>query len=256
MDPEGVSPYLQFTDRVMETLRESYVDDNLSSRQVSKHMTRDFHVSVSRETVLRASKTAKPAPKILLTCSGVLAIDGFYVKVRGEKRVIIIIVDVIWKKPLLTEMHLKEDQDAMKSALTTLKEMGVTLAELFVCDFAEWDPEIEQIFPEAKIQKCHFHAMKLLNKAVLKEIQKILRENYGVEEEEISRTIKESLKAERDGTEIKAEGEAAEVYRLLRRTLESQGEGRRKLLEELLSREVPEDLREALEIIKKKLREY
>ncbi|MEM3564684.1 MAG: hypothetical protein QXR19_15745, partial [Candidatus Jordarchaeaceae archaeon] len=82
VDPEGVSPYTQFTDRVHETLRKSYVDDNLSSRQVSKRMARDFHISVSRETGRRASKKAEPASKIPLTCSGVLAIDGFYVKVK------------------------------------------------------------------------------------------------------------------------------------------------------------------------------
>jgi len=178
--------------------------------------------------------------------------------VGGEERVIIIIVDVIERRPLITEMHLREDRDAMRSALTALKEMSLTPIKLFICDFAEWDQEIESLFPEAKIQKCHFHALKLLNKAVLKEIQKTLRENYGIEEKEISKIIEESLKAEREGTEIKAKGDAAEIYNLLRRTLESQGEERKKLLEELLSKEeeIPEDLRKPLELIKKKLNGY
>lgn len=258
-NPEGVSPHARFTDRAKEALRTSYLEDNLSSRQVSKRVARDFRLKADHVTVLRTSKEAQPAKKIYFTCSGVVSIDGLYVKVGGEERVIIIIVDVIERRPLITEMHLGEDRDAMRSALTALKKMSLTPIELFICDFAEWDPEIERLFPEAKIQKCHFHALKLLNKAILKEIQKTLRENFGIEEREISKIIEESLKAERgEGTEIKAKGDAAEIYNLLRRTLESPGEERKKLLEELLSKEgeVPEDLRKPLELIKKKLNGY
>nr|MDO8081583.1 hypothetical protein [Candidatus Freyarchaeota archaeon] len=65
-DTEGVSPYARFTDCAKETLRTSYLEDNLSSRQVSKRMARDFHLKADHVTVLRTSKKDKNRQENLL----------------------------------------------------------------------------------------------------------------------------------------------------------------------------------------------
>jgi len=69
--------------------------------------------------------------------------------------------------------------------------------KLITVDFSgSWDGPIEQVFPGSKIQRCEFHAIQLLNRAILKDLTGFGRERFASQIKELrqfSRCLKKEM---------------------------------------------------------------
>lgn len=98
--------------------------------------------------------------------SGVLVLDGKYIKVKGFTKAIPFLwaLDYLTHDPLIGHLSRAEDTPAFRKIFFALKEMGYPLKVVVVDDRAGIAEALKEAFPRAKIQLCHVHYLENIRK--------------------------------------------------------------------------------------------
>jgi len=87
--------------------------------------------------------------------------------------------DTVTRRNLACYVGSGENEDEILKFLLILKSKLRREPDLITVDFSpSWDDPIKQVFPHGKIQRCAFHSVQLLNRAILKDLTGFGRERF------------------------------------------------------------------------------
>lgn len=94
--------------------------------------------------------------------SGVLAMDGKYVAVKGYEQKIPFVygIDYLSHDIPAGDLHAAEDEMAFVSFFTRLKEIGYPLRAVVADDRKGLKQALNRVFPRARLQLCHVHYLE------------------------------------------------------------------------------------------------
>jgi len=94
--------------------------------------------------------------------SGILNIDGKYVKVKGYKKKIPFIygIDFLSHDPIVCQLALSESKQAYLSILRFLKEIDYPLKVVVADEIPSLRLALKQVFPGIPVQLCHTHFLE------------------------------------------------------------------------------------------------
>ncbi|MHA1799552.1 MAG: transposase [Candidatus Helarchaeota archaeon] len=114
-----------------------------------------------------------------------------------------LVSDTIRKWNLVGFLGVGENADEIKKLLLILKKKLPFIPKLICVDFAPaWIEAITEIFPECEIQICCFHVMQLLNRALLKDLNRYKKTVFDQVINEARQLRKELLMKEKEGIPI------------------------------------------------------
>ena len=89
--------------------------------------------------------------------SGILILDGKYIKVKGFRKAIPFLwaLDYLTHDPLIGKLVRAEDTPAFRQIFFALKDMGYPLRAVVVDDRAGITQALKEAYPRAKVQLCH-----------------------------------------------------------------------------------------------------
>ena len=142
--------------------------DGTSLRKLSNQRKKQSHLSFYRQAkqeIISLPNNTELSKKHCSVFSGILNLDGIYVKIAGYKKSIPFIygMDFLLHDPIVSLLAKAEDISAFLTIFTHLKEMNYPL-QVVVCDEAgAIEPALKRVFPNAKIQLCHTHYLKKIS---------------------------------------------------------------------------------------------
>lgn len=171
-----------YTDRVKETAIASVAEDKMSFCGVGQRMERDFQLHPSTSSVwrwcLREWEEIDIAqdyePWVVKSFSGVLCVDEVY----DGALCLILLRDGLNEHTLYQEVHKKDGDQGKKfcqseyleQAFDYIKKLGLVV-EVVISDGDPLYPQlIEQKFPEARQQRCHFHVLQDITPCVVQAV--------------------------------------------------------------------------------------
>lgn len=94
--------------------------------------------------------------------SGILIVDGKFVKVRGYAQKIPFIygIDYVTHDIVIAQLSRSESGDAFETFFNTLKEIGYELKIAVADDRSSMNPALKRHFPHALIQRCQAHYLE------------------------------------------------------------------------------------------------
>lgn len=99
--------------------------------------------------------------------SGVLILDGKYIKVKGSKAIPFLWgLDYLTHDPLIGKLVRAEDTPAFRQIFFTLKDMGYPLKVVVADDRAGISEALKEAYPWAKLQLCHVHYLENVRRAL------------------------------------------------------------------------------------------
>ncbi|MCS4541410.1 MAG: transposase [Euryarchaeota archaeon] len=212
---DGIGPYARYTNRAKKLARDSVIRDNLSTRKAAERFKEDFKLKTSNSTIYEWSKESYDEKIFPFSFSGVLCIDEAHSKTNGKEDRVLIAADGVKGDAILFELKENAREESIEEALKKLKEMGIE-PFLIVTDFhSAYHEAIENVFPNAIHQLCHFHFMQLINKHLWKAIKKFRDRLKKEDRKEINKHRFKILKNQenRDSEEEKIVGDLLKKHK-------------------------------------------
>lgn len=100
--------------------------------------------------------------------SGILIVDGKFIKVRGHAQKIPFIygIDYLTHDIVIAQLSKSESGDAFETFFKTLKESGYDLKIAVADDRSSMNAGLKRYFPEAIIQRCQVHYLENIRQAL------------------------------------------------------------------------------------------
>ena len=146
------------SDELKKRVVEDFIFTKSSLREVGKRY------NVSQTTILNwiteISGQTSPISINPLLCSGIIQIDGKEVKVKGEKRTILLSIDANSKQPLTYQISKSENKISTENFLKSLKRLYPIKIKGIISDFGRgksFVSVVKEIFPKIPHQVCLVH---------------------------------------------------------------------------------------------------
>ncbi len=141
------------------------------------------YANVSHTTILRwVKKLADTMPKwdevFDPRCSGKVAIDEKWVKVRKEWHYVFIAIDISSLDILHIDIYPKRDKNSAKTFLSELKAMGYEIESIITDCCPIYEKSIPEIYPEVDHLKCVLHMGRSTRNRLMKIFGSYSNEDY------------------------------------------------------------------------------